>query len=111
MKCSEMSKALDEGKFVVWVDDKESALTPEYIEANFVAIVDLLEDGYDLCSQLQEKERQTNGKANTRYRISGRSKDYVCSEDMDEDAIIEILKKMPMNEKSKWRAIEDLKKK
>lgn len=109
MKYSEISKALDEGKFVVWVDDKESALTPEYIETHFVAIVDLLEDGYDLCSQLQEKERQANGRATTRYRISGRSKDYVCSEDMDEDAIIEILKKMPLHEK--WRAIEDLKKK
>ena len=111
MKYPEISKVLDQGKFVVWVDDKESALTPEYIEANFVAIVDLLEDGYDLCSQLQEKERKENGRATTRYRISGRSKDYMCSEDMDEDAIVEILKKMPMDEKSKWRAIEDLKKK
>ena len=108
MKYAEISKALDEGKFVVWVDDKTSALTPEYIEANFVAIMDLLEDGYDLCSQLQEKERQEKGKATTRFRISSRSKDYVCSEDMDEDAIVEILKKMPSHEK--WRAIEDLKK-
>ena len=111
MKYAEISKSLDEGKLVVWVDDKTSALTPEYIEANFVAIVDLLEEGYDLCSKMQEKERQENGKATTRFRISSRSKDYVCSEDMEADTMIDILKNMPMDEKDKWRVIENLRKK
>ncbi len=109
MRYPEISEALDGGKFVVWIDDKESALTPEYIETHFVAIVDFLEEGYDLCSQLQEKERQANGKAETRFRISSRNKDYVCSEDLDHDAIVKILEKMPSHEK--WRAIEQLKRK
>ena len=111
MKYSEISKALGEGKFVVWIDDKESALTPEYVEAHFVAIIDALEDGYNLCSQLQEKERKEYGRATTRFRVSSRSKDYVCSEDLNQDAIVEILNKMPMDEKDKWRVIERLKKK
>ena len=109
MKYSEISRALNEGKFVVWVDDKESALTPEYIEAHFVAIVDLLEEGYDLCSQLQEKERKEQGRATTRFRVSSRSKDYVCSEDMETGAMIDVLKNMPSQEK--WRVVERLKKK
>ena len=106
----EITKAMDQGRFVVWIDDKTSALTPEYIEAHFVAIVDSLEEGYDLCAQLQDEERKKDGIATTRYRISSRGKDYVCSEDMNEDAIIEILKKMPLDEKEKWRAIEELNK-
>ena len=110
MKYSEISKALDEGRFVVWVDDKESALTPEYIEVNFIAVVDTLEDGYDLCSRMQEKERRDQGRATTRYRVSSRGKDYVCSEDMDHHAMIDILNKMPIDEKQKWRVVEQLKK-
>ena len=107
MKHPEISRSLDEGKFVIWIDDKISALTPEYIEAHFIAIVDFLEEGYDLCSQLQEKERQTNGRASTRYRVSSRSKDYICSEDIDMDAMVDVLKNM--DEKNKWRVVEQLK--
>ena len=88
MKLIEILENLNSGKFVVWIDDKKNAaLTPEYMETHFVCLVDSLEEGYNFCTDIQKKERESSGKSTTRYRISGLKEDFVCSEDLDQETI------------------------
>lgn len=111
MEFAEISLKLKEGKYVVWVDDKQDApLTPEYLEAHFVAFADSTDDGYELCGKLQKQEREQEGRATTRYRISGLNGDYVCSEDLSAEDAIRIAETLPMAEEDRRRVAEQLKK-
>ncbi len=95
MNLKEMVEEMTKGRYVVWIDDKEDAkLTPDYMESHFVAIVGSIQEGKTLCDEKQKKEREERGRAVTRYRITGMANDYICSEDLDEDAMRQIMENM-----------------
>ena len=88
MKIPEIIENLNNGKYIVWIDDKQNAaLTPEYMESHFVRVVDSIEDGDGFCTSLQEEERKATGVSATRYRITSLKEDFVCSEDLDQEKL------------------------
>ena len=96
MKLQEIVEKISEGKFAIWIDDKQnSQMTSDYMEEHFVCFVNSLEEGYDTCTKLHEKERSETGRANTRYRITGKKDDYVCSEDLSEEQMAQLNEKPP----------------
>lgn len=110
MRFEEIDEKLRQGKYIVWVDDKQNLpLTPEYIETHLVSIVESPDYGFDLCKRLQDSEREKNGRAMTRYRISGMDEDYVSSEDLEPENVAEIIKELPIAEEDKEHAIKQLK--
>ena len=93
MQITEIVDGLRKGRYVVWIDDKQNAEhTPEYLESHFVSFADTLEEGYEFCTALQEKERSTSGISSTRYRITGLKEDFVCSEDLNEETMSRLRK-------------------
>ena len=111
MKVADIIQGLNAGKYVMWVDDKQKAdPTPEYLEANFVGFADTPLEGKEYCNQLQRAEREKNGRATTRYRISSLNEDYVCSEDLDEPTTRKVVENLPTSEADKQRVIGQLKK-
>ena len=111
MKFPEIIANLREGKYVVWIDDKQDApLDPEYLEAHFVAFVDSIDGGYKFCDELHTGERNQYGRAITRYRISGLHEDQICSEDLTVEEITRITENLPMSEADRTHAMEHLKK-
>ncbi|MBI5332104.1 MAG: hypothetical protein HZB65_00880 [Candidatus Aenigmarchaeota archaeon] len=60
-------------------------LTKEYLAENTVHIAKTREEGYEFCKTMHAIERIAHGKAITRYRVSGRGRDCVCSEDIEQE--------------------------
>ena len=111
MHAKEIHEYAQKGGVVIWIDDKQDApLTPEYLERNTVAIVDSLETGRYVCSELHKRERGCLGRAVTRYRLSGRDVKDVCSEDLTYEQMEKIVSQMPISEQEKTRILEEMKK-
>ena len=87
MNFDEITKALHQGKLVVWKDDgKTDIMNEEYMRQNFVSFAGDMKEAARICRDLQDFERDRHGRALTRLRITGAFEDYVCAEDGEEEA-------------------------
>jgi hypothetical protein len=95
-------------KAVIWVDDKKSETTPEYVLKNTLAIVENVEIAKQICEELQLRERKRDGRATTRYVISGEGADHWCYEDRSYEEVAASIKDMPVDEETKIDMLEKL---
>ena len=99
-RCVEMSEysiedvdnAVYGGKFLVWAADKSgNPPTKEYLAQNTRYIAETQQQGIEFCKTMHAIERIATGNAETRFYVSGRGEDYICSEDLNRNIVEQLL--------------------